>query len=99
MSRRRPDAEIPEFDGKAVAAAMPAAPGVYRMLNAEGGVRHRAQPFLGDQLARNAANAIGLVLDAHQGVLQVHDVLLLAGGQLGGFLLAHHVTAVFQQLK
>ena len=27
-----------EFDGKAVAAAMPAAPGVYRMINADGGV-------------------------------------------------------------
>ena len=36
MSKRKPDP--PEFDGKAAAAALPLAPGVYRMLNADDGV-------------------------------------------------------------
>ena len=36
MSIRKSDAA--DFDGKAVAAALPLAPGVYRMLNADDGV-------------------------------------------------------------
>jgi excinuclease ABC subunit C len=57
MSRRKADAGTPEFDGKAVAAAMPAAPGVYRMLNAEGGVLYVGK-------ARALRNRVGSYFNA-----------------------------------
>ena len=57
MSRRKADAGTPEFDGKAVAAAMPAAPGVYRMLNADGGVLYVGK-------ARALRNRVGSYFNA-----------------------------------
>jgi excinuclease ABC subunit C len=57
MSRRKADAGTPEFDGKAVAAAMPAAPGVYRMLNVEGGVLYVGK-------ARALRNRVGSYFNA-----------------------------------
>ena len=56
MSRRKAD-PAPEFDGKAVAAAMPAAPGVYRMINADGGVLYVGK-------ARALRNRVGSYFNA-----------------------------------
>ena len=55
MSRRKADA--PDFDGKAVAAALPAAPGVYRMINADDGVLYVGK-------ARALRNRVGTVSGA-----------------------------------
>ena len=55
MSRRK--AEVAEFDGKAVAAALPAAPGVYRMLNADDGVLYVGK-------ARALRNRVGSYFNA-----------------------------------
>ena len=57
MSKRKADAAAPEFDGKAVAAAMPAAPGVYRMINADGGVLYVGK-------ARALRNRVGSYFNA-----------------------------------
>ena len=50
-------------------------------------MRDEAQALLGDELARDAADAVGLVLNAHQGGLQILDELVLALGHLAGLLL------------
>ncbi|QDA55842.1 excinuclease ABC subunit UvrC [Thermomonas aquatica] len=55
MSRRK--ADPPGFDGKAAAAALPAAPGVYRMLNADGGVLYVGK-------ARALRNRVGSYFNA-----------------------------------
>ena len=39
----------------------------------QSGVRHHAQAFLGDELAGGTADAVGFVVDAHQGCPQVID--------------------------
>ena len=59
MSKRKADAAAAaaEFDGKAVAAAMPAAPGVYRMINADGGVLYVGK-------ARALRNRVGSYFNA-----------------------------------
>ncbi|MEO6154643.1 MAG: excinuclease ABC subunit UvrC [Thermomonas sp.] len=57
MSRRKPDDTIPAFDGKAFAGSLPAAPGVYRMLNAEGGVLYVGK-------ARALRNRVGSYFNA-----------------------------------
>ncbi len=57
MSKRKADAAIPEFDGKAVAAAMPAAPGVYRMYSPEDGVLYVGK-------ARALRNRVGSYFNA-----------------------------------
>ena len=55
MSKRKPDP--PEFDGKAAAAALPLAPGVYRMLNADDGVLYVGK-------ARALRNRVGSYFNA-----------------------------------
>jgi len=55
MSRRKADAT--DFDGKAAAAALPAAPGVYRMINAEEGVLYVGK-------ARALRNRVGSYFNA-----------------------------------
>jgi excinuclease ABC subunit C len=57
MSKRKAGAGTPEFDGKAVAAAMPAAPGVYRMYSAEDGVLYVGK-------ARALRNRVGSYFNA-----------------------------------
>ena len=57
MSKRKAETETPAFDGKAVAAAMPAAPGVYRMYSAEGGVLYVGK-------ARALRNRVGSYFNA-----------------------------------
>ena len=57
MSRAKPGNALPDFDGKAVAAAMPAAPGVYRMFNADGGVLYVGK-------ARALRNRVGSYFNA-----------------------------------
>jgi excinuclease ABC subunit C len=57
MSRSRPGAEASGFDGKAAAAALPAAPGVYRMLNGDGGVLYVGK-------ARALRNRVGSYFNA-----------------------------------
>ena len=57
MSKRRPAPDAPAFDGKAVAAALPLAPGVYRMLNADDGVLYVGK-------ARALRNRVGSYFNA-----------------------------------
>ena len=57
MSKRTPDAGPPAFDGRAVAAALPAAPGVYRMLGADGGMLYVGK-------ARALRNRVGSYFNA-----------------------------------
>ena len=51
-------------------------------LDARSSVRHGAQAFFRDEFARNAANAIGLIVNAHERRLQALDKLQLAGRQV-----------------
>jgi len=46
--------------------------------DAECGVRYALEPFFRNELACHPADAVGLVLDAKQGIFQVVDKLLLA---------------------
>ena len=57
MSKRRPAPDAPAFDGKAVAAALPLAPGVYRMLSADDGVLYVGK-------ARALRNRVGSYFNA-----------------------------------
>ena len=59
---------------------------------------HGAQAFGGNQLARLAADAVRLVLDAHQGGLQALDELQLTLGQAGGLFLGQGIGAFLQHL-
>ena len=63
-------------------------------LDGQGGVRHEAQALFGDELAGHAADAVGLVLDAHESTFQVLDELVLALGHLAGLLLGELECAV-----
>ena len=56
-------------------------------LHAERGMRHGAEALLGDQLARDAVDAVRLVVNTQQGSLQSLDKLLLAHGHVDQFLL------------
>ena len=60
---------------------------------------NQAQSLFGDQLARHPAQTIGLVFDAKQRILEVHDELLLARSQLGRFLTAHGVAAILHHFE
>ena len=44
---------------------------------------HCAQTFFGNEFARDAADAVGLVFNAHESGLQSLDELLLSGRQVG----------------
>ena len=65
----------------------------------ERGVGHEAEPFLGNQLARDAADAVGLVLDADERGLEVLDELVLARGELARLLLGLRCGPFFQDLE
>ena len=57
VNKRKGNDGVPAFDGKAVAAALPLAPGVYRMFNAEGGVLYVGK-------ARALRNRVGSYFNA-----------------------------------
>ncbi|HPM57794.1 MAG TPA: GIY-YIG nuclease family protein, partial [Thermomonas sp.] len=57
MSKRKANDGVAAFDGKAVAAALPLAPGVYRMFNAEDGVLYVGK-------ARALRNRVGSYFNA-----------------------------------
>ena len=59
---------------------------------------HGAQAFFRDEFARNATNAISLIVNAHQRRLQALDKLQLTGCHIGHFLLALHGRAFFKRL-
>ena len=63
-------------------------------LDSQRRVRDQAEPLLGDELAGDAADAVGLVLDAHERGLQVLDELVLALGEGTGFFLGKLEGAV-----
>ncbi len=60
----------------------------------KGRVRDQAEPLLGDELAGDAADAVGLVLDAHEGGLEVLDELVLALREGAGLFLGKLEGAV-----
>ena len=68
-------------------------------VDAERGVGYRAQALLGNELTRGTADAVGLVLDAHESGLQLLYELALALGQTRGLLLAESVCTLFKHLE
>lgn len=50
-------------------------------LDSHRGMGDNHQSFLGDKLASNATDAVGLILNAHQSGIEVFDKLLLTGGE------------------
>ena len=54
----------------------------------------KAQALLGDELSCNAADAVGLVLNAHKCSLKVLDELILPLGKGSGFLLGELESSI-----
>ena len=57
-------------------------------------MRDQAESLLGNELAGDAADAVALVLDAHEGGLEVLDELVLALGEGAGLFLGKLEGAV-----
>ncbi len=68
-------------------------------VDAEGGVRHSPQTFLGYEPACLAAYPVRAVLDADKCGLQVLDEFALTFGQSSGFLFAESVGAFFKDFE
>ena len=67
-------------------------------LYAQRGMGNQTQALFADQPTRNTANAIGLVTNAQQSILQVLDEFLLTACQLRGFFAAQRLTTVLDHL-
>jgi len=64
-------------------------------LNTEGGVRNGAEARFIDELTGDAANTIGLILDAHQCLFEVVDEGDLTAGHLTQLFTLHAYAAIF----
>ena len=65
-------------------------------LDGHGGMRHNHETLFWDELAGDATDAIGLVLNADKGGIEVFDEFLLACCQTRIFLFGEHITAFFK---
>lgn len=63
-------------------------------LDGQSGVRHQTKSLLRDELARDAADSVSLVLYAGKRSLQILDELVLPLGQLAGLFLGKLISSV-----
>ena len=68
-------------------------------LDAQGGMGDQTQALFADQLTGDAADAVCLVADPQQRILQVFDELLLTTGQLSGLLAAEGLATILDHLE